>query len=178
MALLCQPGAEPIAGYQLIQRLGSGGYGEVWKATAPGGLTKAIKIVYGHMQEARAEQELKALGRIKEVRHPFILSLERFEIIDNQLVIVMELADKSLMDRFRECRLSGLAGIPRPEMLGYLVDAGRFRGRPPTSWPPSTAAAPRCSIRCPCTIDRPLPVPCPRSPNSVSRPAGRWFRVC
>lgn len=123
MALLCQPGAEPIAGYQLVQRLGTGGYGEVWKATAPGGLTKAIKIVYGHMHEARAEQELKALGRIKEVRHPFILSLERFEIIDNQLVIVMELADKSLMDRFRECRLSGLSGIPRNELLGYLLDA-------------------------------------------------------
>jgi hypothetical protein len=81
MALLCQPGAEPIAGYQLIQRLGSGGYGEVWKATAPGGLTKAIKIVYGHMHDARAEQELKALGRIKEVRHPFILSLERLRLL-------------------------------------------------------------------------------------------------
>jgi serine/threonine protein kinase len=123
MALLCQPGAEPIAGYRLLQRLGTGGYGEVWKATAPGGLTKAIKIVYGHMQETRAEQELKALGRIKEVRHPFILSLERFEIIDNQLVIVMELADKSLMDRFEECRLSGLPGIPRHELLAYLLDA-------------------------------------------------------
>src|SRR5438105_1495388 len=123
MALLCQPGAEPIAGYQLVQRLGTGGYGEVWKATAPGGLTKAIKIVYGHMHETRAEQELKAMGRIKEVRHPFILSLERFEIIDNQLVIVMELADKSLMDRFQECRLSGLPGIPRNELLAYLLDA-------------------------------------------------------
>src|SRR5579871_191081 len=123
MALLCQPGAEPIAGYQLVQRLGTGGYGEVWKATAPGGLNKAIKIVYGHMHETRAEQELKALGRIKEVRHPFILSLERFEIIENQLVIVMELADKSLMDRFQECRLTGLPGIPRTELLGYLMDA-------------------------------------------------------
>jgi serine/threonine protein kinase len=123
MTLLCQPGTEPIAGYQLVERLGTGGYGEVWKATAPGGLTKAIKMVYGHMQETRAEQELKALGRIKEVRHPFILSLERFEIIDNQLVIVMELADKSLMDRFQECRLSGMSGIPRAELLAYLLDA-------------------------------------------------------
>lgn len=100
-----------------------GGYGEVWKVTAPGGLTKAMKIVYGHMRDARAEQDLKSLGRIKEVRHPFILSLERFEIIENQLVIVMELADKSLMDRFEECQRDGLPGIPRTELLGYLRDA-------------------------------------------------------
>jgi serine/threonine protein kinase len=123
MAVLCQPGGEPIPGYQLVQRLGTGGYGEVWKATAPGELTKAIKIVYGHRRDARAEQELKSLGRIKEVRHPFILSLERFEIIENQLVIVMELADGSLMDRFQECQQSGLPGIPRPELLGHLLDA-------------------------------------------------------
>jgi hypothetical protein len=100
-----------------------GGYGEVWKATAPGGLAKAIKIVYGHMRDARAEQELKSLGRIREVRHPFILSLERFEVIEDQLVIVMELADSSLMDRFQECQRAGLPGIPRKELLGYLRDA-------------------------------------------------------
>jgi hypothetical protein len=123
MALLCQPGSEPIPGYQLVQRLGAGGYGEVWKATAPGGLTKAIKIVYGHMRDARAEQELKSLGRIKEVRHPFILSLERYEILDNQLVIVMELADSSLLDRFEECKRTKLPGIPRNELLAYLLDA-------------------------------------------------------
>jgi hypothetical protein len=90
---------------------------------APGGLPKAIKIVYGQMQEHRAEQELKALSRIKEVRHPFLLSLERFEIIDGQLLIVMELADLSLMDRFQECQTQGMAGIPREELLGFIRDA-------------------------------------------------------
>jgi serine/threonine protein kinase len=122
-ALQTHRGAEPIAGYQLVLRLGSGGYGEVWKATAPGGLSKAVKIVYGRIGENRAEQELKALRRIQEVRHPFLLSLERYEIVDGQLIIVTELADMSLQDRFEECTRTGQKGIPREELLAHLHDA-------------------------------------------------------
>src|ERR1700722_17823701 len=99
--------SEPIPGYRLIERLGRGGFGEVWKAEAPGGLLKAIKFVYGEIEGAAgegvaADQELKALNRVKTVRHPYLLSLERVDIIDGQLIIVMELADQSLMDRFQE----------------------------------------------------------------------------
>lgn len=129
MPIRIETQAEPIPGYRLIERLGCGGFGEVWKAEAPGGLLKAIKFVYGDLHSmdqsggARALQELKALERIKTVRHPYILTLERCDIVDGQLVIVMELADRSLWDRFRECRNQGLPGIPRAELLGYLYEA-------------------------------------------------------
>ncbi len=114
---------EPIPGYVVKERIGVGGYGEVWSAQAPGGLTKAIKFVYGYFDDARAARELKALDRIKQVRHPFLLSLERFEIVDGQLVIVTELADQSLKDRFERVKQSGADGIARDELLGYLRDA-------------------------------------------------------
>src|SRR5438552_9608921 len=125
MAVRLETHAEPIPGYRLLERLGGGGFGEVWKCEAPGGLLKAIKFVFGDLQEAgeegqRAEQELKALSRVKTVRHPYILSLERFDIIDGQLLIVMELADRNLWDRFRECKGQGLPGIPRDELMAYM----------------------------------------------------------
>jgi serine/threonine protein kinase len=123
MAFRPEKDLEPIPGYKLVKRIGTGGYGEVWETTAPGGLTKAIKIIYGQMNEARAEQEHRALSRIREVRHPFLLSLERFEAIDDQLFIVTELADRSLQDRFEECRAQGLPGIPRDELIEYFRDA-------------------------------------------------------
>jgi len=118
----------PLEGYRLIDRLGRGGFGEVWKAEAPGGFLKAIKFVFGDLDSADddgrpAEQELKALDRVKSIRHPYILSLERCDVIEGQLIIVMELADRNLWDRFRECRGQGLVGIPREELLRYMEEA-------------------------------------------------------
>src|SRR4051812_38593662 len=128
MAATLSAQTEPIPGYRLIERLGRGGFGEVWKCEAPGGFMKAIKLVYGNLDEAgdegkAAEQEKKALERIKAIRHPFILSLERYDVVDGQLMIVMELADRSLWDRFRDCRTQNLVGIPREELLRYMVEA-------------------------------------------------------
>src|SRR5437762_2969725 len=71
----------------------------------------------------RATQEFKALQRVKSVRHPYILSLERFDVVDGQLMIVMELADKNLWDRFRECKQQGHPGIPREELLRYMEES-------------------------------------------------------
>ncbi len=114
---------EPLPGYRLLEHIGSGGFGEVWRAEAPGGLTKAIKFVFGQLHERRASNELRALDRVRGVRHPFLLSLERIETANGRLIVVTELADGSLKDRFEACRREGLSGIPREELLGYLRDA-------------------------------------------------------
>lgn len=111
-----------LPGYTLLDRLGAGGYGEVWRASAPGGLTKAVKFVFGQYNEKRAANELKALEKVLGVRHPFLLSLERIEVLEDRLVIITEVADGSLKDRFDECVAEGEAGVPREELLGYLRD--------------------------------------------------------
>jgi hypothetical protein len=127
MGFRIEKNAEPIPGYRLLEPLGRGGFGEVWKCEAPGCLLKAIKFVFGNLEDQgdrrRTDQELRALARVRGIRHPFLLSLERYDIVEGQLAIVMELADRDLMQRFRECRKRGLTGIPRPELLRYLEEA-------------------------------------------------------
>ncbi len=114
-------GAEPLAGYRLIAPLGRGGFGEVWKCEAPGGLVKAVKFV--PCGDDGFRQEMQAFEQIKSLRHPFLLTLERVEVVGSDLVMVMELADGQLSDRYKECVAAGHAGIPRRELLGYMLEA-------------------------------------------------------
>lgn len=122
MSIAIQSQDEILPGYILAERIGSGGYAEVWRVRAPGGIDKAVKIVNGYYDEEFACQEMKALERIKDVRHPFLLSLERFEVVGGRLAILTELADMSLEQRAQGCRAQGLPGIPRQELLRYMSD--------------------------------------------------------
>jgi hypothetical protein len=128
MTLRCELGAEPLPGYRLVARLGGGGFGQVWSARGPGGRAVAVKILHGDLAAAdpgrrSAEQELNAVRRAQPVRHPHLLPVERYEVVDGRLVIVTPLANGDLADCCRDCRGEGLPGIPRDELLRYLAEA-------------------------------------------------------
>ena len=104
----------------------------------PGGIDKAVKIVYGCHDDQLAAQEMKAMERIKEVRHPFVLSLERFEVVDGRLAILTELADMSLEQRPSSAALRDCRAFPATSCCATWPT----RPRPWTTWPSGTA----CSI--------------------------------
>jgi len=112
-----------LAGYELQSLLGTGWYGEVWKAIGPGGFAKAVKVLYGRSDGDQAETELKSLNRMRQLRHPFLLNIERVELCNHRLIVVTELADGNLNERFDACVSQGRIGIPRDELLSYLRDA-------------------------------------------------------
>ena len=110
--------------YELIRRIGSGAFGEVWYAKkTPSGIERAVKILNQRMDQAMAVRELESLELIKNLQHQHILSTEDFWIYDDRLHIVMELADCTLRDRLKVCRAEGKPGIPLEELLRHIGNA-------------------------------------------------------
>ena len=117
------PGSEPVPGYHLVSRIGRGSTGEVWKAIGPGGFPVALKFV--GLGERDAEDELRSLSLMKNVRHANLLTIFGTWQLDGLLVVGMDLADGTVMDRCAEAIGRGEPGIPPKELATFMEQAAR-----------------------------------------------------
>ncbi|OYV83147.1 MAG: hypothetical protein B7Z73_16360 [Planctomycetia bacterium 21-64-5] len=73
-------GDEPVPGYRLTAYLGEGGFGAVWRATAPGGAPAALKIV--DLGTRQGQKEFRALAVIKRLQHPNLVPISAYWLKD------------------------------------------------------------------------------------------------
>lgn len=118
-----EAGTEPVPGYRLTRRLGKGGFGEVWEASAPGGFRVAFKFV--PLAGRAGELERRALAIIKDLRHPNLLTIFGTWQTDDWLVIGMELADRTLLDLLDESARRGAAGLEHRSLVRYSLEAAK-----------------------------------------------------
>ena len=89
-------GDSPIVGYRLIKKIGRGSFGEVWEAKGPGDVSLAMKIV--PMSDGLDIVEIRSLNIFKSIRHPHLLSIFGFWIIEDHLWIAFELAEMNFLE--------------------------------------------------------------------------------
>lgn len=115
-------GVEPYPGYRLTSFLGSGGWGEVWRATTPYGGAAALKFLPSDSLRA-ATQEIRALHAIRQLQHPNLVRMDNIWSCPGYLVIVMELADGNLLDLLGVYRAELNSPLPPDHLCFYLKQA-------------------------------------------------------
>jgi tetratricopeptide (TPR) repeat protein len=111
-------GMELVPGYHLREYMGGGGFGVVWKALGPGGFLVALKFIQVGSSAGRAE--LKALKLMRDVHHAHLLTPFGAWLKNGMLIIAMELADCSLLERVEKP-----GGLALPVLLEYLLEAAK-----------------------------------------------------
>ncbi len=122
------PPADPVetlhvSGYELVQPLGKGGFGQVWKARRTGGHHPYVALKIVHLNQEAVDVEKAALEVMKDLHHLHIVPMSAAWTADGRLLIEMELADRTLWDLFSEAKAQGRPGIDGDDLLGYLDDA-------------------------------------------------------
>lgn len=144
-------GDEIVPGFRLMKFLGRGGIGEVWKATAPGKMFCALKII--NLSAKQGRTEYRAVKLVKNIHHPHLVPMTGIWLKDRkgkllgdeprgdplrdsmafqaaeeapaQMIIQMGLGDESLHDRLMTWQRKGQQGIPPDELLDYMEEAAK-----------------------------------------------------
>ena len=110
-------GDEPVPGYHLTAFLGSGGFGEVWKATAPGGTEVAFKI--NNLGMKGALKEFNSLKLVKRIQYPNLVPILAIWLKNEQGEILAESAFEEVVGDTRR----GLTGTLTTATVEYTPRA-------------------------------------------------------
>jgi serine/threonine protein kinase len=94
-----EAGVEPFPGYRLLRLRGRGAFATVWESTSPTGKPVALKFMSSANSNSTS-REIRSLQGIQKLEHPYLLTIEKVWSIPGYIIIVMELADASLLDLF------------------------------------------------------------------------------
>ncbi len=79
-------GFEPIRGYRLLNFLGRGQFGEVWRSTSPGGTHVALKFL--NVREKQGRNEFRAIQKVKGIRYPHLAPIYALWLLDENMQVI------------------------------------------------------------------------------------------
>ena len=87
---MLKEGFEPIRGYRLLNFLGRGQFGEVWRSTSPGGTHVALKFL--NVREQQGRTEFRAIQKVKGIRYPHLALTYALWLLDDNLQVIEDAA--------------------------------------------------------------------------------------
>jgi WD40 repeat protein/serine/threonine protein kinase len=120
-------GDEPIPGYRLEQFLGKGQFGEVWRTTAPGGTSAALKFI--DLGGKQGLKEFRGIQRVKEIRHANLMPITALWLLDGEGNILSDKAVETYDPDTPKIQstlvVDELTGHARPEWLVVAMLLGK-----------------------------------------------------
>jgi hypothetical protein len=108
-----------LPGYRFLLCLSRSSTGEVWQVQLPDGRLRLARFVHGFAGPA-AQEKWEAVVRVKSRLYPALLAADIIQSEPGRVVLITEVLDQDLRDRFEHCRRQGVPGIPRWELLEML----------------------------------------------------------
>ncbi|HMF15361.1 MAG TPA: protein kinase family protein, partial [Gemmataceae bacterium] len=113
-----------MPGYRLTEKLGVGGFGEVWAAAGQDGKDVALKFIDCQGKPGAAiAHEIRMMRNLKDLRHPNFIRLHGVCASSPYIIIIMERADGSLKDLQAVYQQETGRTIPTDHLLELLEQA-------------------------------------------------------
>jgi serine/threonine protein kinase len=113
---------EPFPGLKLIQRLGRGGFAEVWEAVDRRGTRLAVKFMLSS-NASSSVREMRIIQAIQKLSHRNLLRIHNVWSIPEYIVVSMELADGSLLDMLDLYQAEYRSPLAPVLVINYLSQA-------------------------------------------------------
>ncbi|MCP4890294.1 MAG: protein kinase [Planctomycetaceae bacterium] len=115
-------------GYRLQEFLGRGQFGQVWRATAPGGAACAAKFI--DLSDGQGQKEYDAVKRVKQIRHANLMPITAIWLLDGEGKVVEEAPNDAIETIDLSVLESEASGIHNSEVEpSWLVVAMLLGGK-------------------------------------------------
>ncbi|KAF8927896.1 Cyclin-dependent kinase catalytic subunit [Dissophora ornata] len=112
----------PIRGYQVLEKIGEGTYGIVYKATATGRTVALKRIRLENEDEGVPSTAIREISLLKELKNINVVQLLDIIHDESRLVLVFEFLDRDLKKYIDSVSSKTGTGLPMDQVKNLLLD--------------------------------------------------------